>query len=52
MPTLLPYIVPFALLAIVWFVLKNKPTKLANTVELDNRIGHGTAVVLRFYKNT
>ena len=52
MSSLLPYICLFAILAVVWFVLKNKPTKLASINELDERIGKGTAVVLRFYKNT
>jgi len=52
MTALLSYLGLFAVLAVVWFLLKNKPTMLAGASELDERIGNGTALVLRFYKNT
>ena len=47
-----PLIGVFAVLVIAWFILRNKPTPLDSVTELDERIGNGKPVLLRFYRNT
>ncbi len=47
---LLPFLIVAAVLGIAWLVFRNRATALRNGV--DEFIGKGRPVVMRFFKNT
>lgn len=49
---MLPLLIMFGVMFVVWILFRSKASKLASISELDARIGQGNAVVLEFFSNT
>jgi hypothetical protein len=49
---MLPLLIVFGVMFVVWLLLRSKASQLATTSDLDTKLGRGKPLVLDFFSNT